>query len=51
MGKVIPLENEHSFIESKVGNTNHSVVVIQFELEFPVEIDMYNYLAPVVVSE
>ncbi len=51
MGKVTPLENEHSFIESKVGNTNHSVVVIQFEMEFPVEIDMYNYLAPVVVSE
>lgn len=44
MGRVKPLENANSFKLSKVGDTKHSVVVIQFELDYPVEIDMYNYL-------
>ncbi len=44
MGRVKPLENNNSFKISKVGNTKHSVVIIQFELEVPVDLEIYNYL-------
>ncbi len=44
MGRVKPLENNNSFKISKVGNTKHSVVIIQFELDVPVDLEIYNYL-------
>ena len=44
MGRVKPLESNDSFKIGNVGNTKHNVVIIQFELEIPVEIEIYNYL-------